>query len=113
MDVASLLRDILDDAKYEEVRELAAGNPATDSSIPPKDGSCPWNLLPRELRDVIFEYTYAIRSGALKIMFKPELDVVKGWDKSIRPRSRASCKVSCSPATVAVWQLARKTDGVN
>lgn len=94
MDFASLLRDILDDVKYTEIREIAAGDPATDPSIPPTDGSCPWNLLPRELRDVIFQYTYKSRSGALKILFKSEIDLVKGWDKSTRLRSSGSRKVS-------------------
>ena len=94
MDFTAFLRDILDDVKYEQIREHAAGNPATDSSIPPKDGSCPWNLLPRELRDVIFEYSYATRSGALKILFRSGIDLVKGWDKSTRLRSSGSRKVS-------------------
>lgn len=94
MDVASLLRDILDDAKYEEIRELAAGSPGTDSSIPPRDGSCAWSLLPRELRDVIFEYTYAQRSGNLKILFKSEIDLYKGCDTSTRLLRSGNRKVS-------------------
>jgi hypothetical protein len=94
MDFTAFLRDILDDVKYEQIREHAAGNPATDSSIPPKDGSCPWNLLPRELRDVIFEYSYATRSGALKILFRSEIELYKEWHKSARLRSGGSRKVS-------------------
>lgn len=94
MDIASVLRDILNDAKYEEIRGLAAGNPATDSSIPPEDGSCPWSLLPRELRDVIFGYSYATQSGALKILFKSQIDLHKGCDKSTRLRRSGNRKVS-------------------
>lgn len=41
MDLAQHLNGILMDAKYEEIRNLAAGNPATDSSMPPRDSSCP------------------------------------------------------------------------
>ena len=29
-----------------------------DPSIPPTDGSCPFNALPNELRDIIFDYAY-------------------------------------------------------
>ena len=101
MDITSLLRGILDDAKYGEICELAAGNPGTDSSIPPKNGSCPWNLLSRELRDAIFEYTYAPRSGALKILYKER-------DKSTRLRSSGSRKVSLICAEHAYTILARQ-----
>ena len=101
MDIASLLREILDDAKYGEICELAAGNPDTDSSIPPKNGSCPWNLLLRELRDAIFEYTYAPRSDALKILYKER-------DKSTRLRSGGSRKVGLMYAEHAYTSLARQ-----
>ncbi|GAB7334083.1 hypothetical protein MBLNU13_g06162t1 [Cladosporium sp. NU13] len=103
MDLASLLRDILDDARYDDLRELAAGDPATHPSIPPKDGACLWNLLPRELRDSIFEYACGTRSGALKILFKSHIDLVKECDKSTRLRSRGSRKQWASEAAQAMF----------
>jgi hypothetical protein len=72
MDLALLPGDISLDAQYEEIRQLAAGNPTTDSSIAPKDGSCPWKLLPRGLRDEILRYAYGRNSSGLKIRFKAQ-----------------------------------------
>lgn len=82
MDLALYLNGIFMDAKYEEIRNHAAGNPATDSSIPPRDGSCPWNLLPRELRDEIFRYAYGRRSVGLKILLKTEFGLYNKQDQS-------------------------------
>jgi hypothetical protein len=70
------------DAKYERIRQLAAGNPATDPCIPLEDGSCPWNRLPRELRDVIFGHAYGRRLGGLKILFKSDVDLYNKREKS-------------------------------
>ncbi|KAM0701486.1 hypothetical protein Q7P35_011848 [Cladosporium inversicolor] len=82
IDLALRLDGLLIDAKYVKIRKLAAGNPATDSSNSPKDGSCPWNLLPRELRDEALRHTYGRHSNGLKIIFKTEIDMYNKWDNS-------------------------------
>ena len=116
MDLALYLNGIFMDAKYEEIRNHAAGNPATDSSIPPRDGSCPWNLLPRELRDEIFRYAYGRRSGGLKIIFKTEIDLYNERDKSTWLGDGDSRRVSliflARGYLVHQAQYARKTNRV-
>jgi hypothetical protein len=82
MDFAPRLGDTLLDAKYQEIRRLATGNPAKDSSFPPRDGLCHWNRLPRELRDEIFKYAYGRRAGGLKILFKSEIELYNKLDSS-------------------------------
>jgi len=96
MDPTPRLCDILRDAKYEEIRDLATGSPATDSSIPLKNCKCPWKLVPRELRDEILKYTYGRRSGGLKILFKTEIDLYNELDKSTWPGSSERVKVRLS-----------------
>ena len=91
MDLARL-GDIMLDSKYQRIRQLAAGDPATDSSILPTDGSCPWNRVPRELRDEIFRYAYGRRAGGLKILFK--VQSYSKWDKSTCMSSRNRIRVS-------------------
>jgi hypothetical protein len=81
MDLALRLGDFSLDDKYEKISQLAAGNPTTDPSIPPRDGSCPWKLLPRELRDEILKYAYGRRAGGLRILFKSEVDLYNKRDK--------------------------------
>lgn len=105
MDIKPHLCDILRDAKYEEIRDLAAGNPATDSSIPPRNGLSPWKSVPRELRDEILKYTYGRRSGGLKILFKTEIDLYNKLDKStwlggserIKVRLSGMLRLVCAP----------------
>ena len=115
MDLATILRDILVDTKYEEIRELAAGKPATDSSIPPNDGSCPWNRLPKELRDMIFKHTYGRLPGGLKIMFKADIDLYGKCNKFTR-HSRNVSMIYLAYASMSALQrrrysgLAGKTD---
>jgi len=82
MDFTPRLGDTLLDAKYQEIRQLAAGYPAKDPSFPSRDGSCPWNRLPRELRDEIFRYAYGRRAGGLKILFKSEIELYNKLDSS-------------------------------
>lgn len=84
MDLAIRLGDGdgLLDAKYEEIRRLAAGNPTTYPCISLRDGSCPWELLPKELRDEVFIYAYGRRAGGLKILFKSEIDLYNKREKS-------------------------------
>jgi len=106
MDLATILRGILVDAKYEEIRELAAGNPATDSSIPPNDGSCPLNRLPRELRDMIFKHTYGRLPGGLKIMFKAHVDLY-GKCKKFTRHSRNVSMIYLAYASVLALQRRR------
>jgi hypothetical protein len=81
MDFAPRLGDVSLDAKYQEIR-LAAGNPAKDPTFPSRDGSYPWNRLPRELRDEIFKYAYGRRAGGLKILFKSEIELYNKLDSS-------------------------------
>lgn len=103
MDLAlCLCGDLLDD-KYEEIRQLAPGNPAMDSSITPRDGSCPWKLLPRELRDEILIYAYGRPTGGLKILFKSEIELYNKrnefiWMDSSSNRSRVSIEYMGTPA---------------
>jgi hypothetical protein len=98
-----LLHDILRDVKYEEIRELAAGNPATDSSIPPPNGSSPWNLLSRELRDEVYRHAYGRRSGWLKILFKAEINLYNKLARSTWKKGAKRCKVRDRSPRVCIY----------
>lgn len=104
VDLAPRLDDILLDAKYQEVRQLTASNPAKDPSVPSRDGSCSWNCLPRELRDDIFRYAYGRRAGGLKILFKAQIDLYNKWDNPTWMGSSNTFRVSVAHMRTSAQQ---------
>lgn len=75
MDYSRIVREHRRKERYYKIHRSAAGNPATDPSIPPQNGSCPWRLFPRELRDEILRQAYGRRPNGRKLVLKNEIEL--------------------------------------